>query len=79
LFEDQLQRQRTCDAVLAWKGGRERRYLPGIENDRREKIDKEELLIELQNVRISTLAYQQHNYSTTKPLYRECIHITPCM
>jgi len=40
---------------------------PSIENDRREKIDKEELLIELQNVRISTLAYQQHNYSTTKP------------
>jgi hypothetical protein len=52
---------------------------PGIENDRREKIDKEELLIELQNVRISTLACQQHNYSTTKPLYRQCIHITPCM
>jgi len=63
---------------MAWKGGRESRYLPGIENDRREKIDKEELLIELQNVRISTLAYQQHNYSTTKPLYRQCIHITPC-
>jgi hypothetical protein len=63
---------------MAWKGGRERRYLPSIENDRREKIDKEQLLIELQNVRISTLACQQHNYSTTKPLYRQCIHITPC-
>jgi hypothetical protein len=35
---------------VAWKGGRERRHLPSIENDRREKIDKEELLIELQNV-----------------------------
>ncbi len=49
-------------------GGEKNGKLPGIEDDGRKQIDEEELLVKLQNMRILTLAYEQHQYPAAKPL-----------